>query len=56
MFIDLNFRKLLRKRLKKVLRPSANGKVEIPSAPFEHMMDVFVGKYECNVQDEMANF
>ncbi|CAO3693109.1 unnamed protein product [Rhizopus microsporus] len=42
MFIDLNFRKLLRKRLKKVLRPSANGKVEIPSAPFEHMMDVFV--------------
>ncbi|CAO3686474.1 unnamed protein product [Rhizopus stolonifer] len=42
MFIDLNFRKLLRKRLKKILRPSPNGKVVIPESPFEHMMDVFV--------------
>ncbi|KAG1048695.1 hypothetical protein G6F46_004704 [Rhizopus delemar] len=42
MFIDMNFRKLLRKRLKKILRPSPNGKVIIPEGPFEHMMDVFV--------------
>ncbi|KAI9277780.1 hypothetical protein BY458DRAFT_538829 [Sporodiniella umbellata] len=42
MFIDMHFRKLLKKRLKKMIRPSPNGKVIIPEGPFEHMVDVFV--------------
>lgn len=43
-FIDRNFRKHLRKKLKKVIRRSPNGVIEIPDAPLDHMMDVFVGK------------
>lgn len=43
-FIDRNFRKLLRKKLKKVIRRSPNGTIEIPDAPLDHMMDIFVGK------------
>ncbi|KAI7901284.1 uncharacterized protein BX663DRAFT_515506 [Cokeromyces recurvatus] len=41
-FIDRNFRKLLRKKLKKVIRRSPNGIVKIPEAPLDHMMDIFV--------------
>ncbi|KAI7890489.1 uncharacterized protein EV154DRAFT_511148 [Mucor mucedo] len=41
-FIDRNFRKHLRKKLKKVIRRSPNGNIEIPDAPLDHMMDVFV--------------
>lgn len=42
-FIDRNFRKHLRKKLKKVIRRSPNGNIEIPDIPLDHMMDVFVG-------------
>jgi hypothetical protein len=42
-FIDRNFRKHLRKKLKKVIRRSPNGTIDIPDAPLDHMMDVFVG-------------
>lgn len=42
-FIDRNFRKHLRKKLKKVIRRSPNGTIEIPDAPLDHMMDIFVG-------------
>lgn len=45
-FIDRNFRKHLRKKLKKVIRRSPNGSIEIPEAPLDHMMDVFVGKFQ----------
>ncbi|KAI9473984.1 MAG: hypothetical protein EXX96DRAFT_488202, partial [Benjaminiella poitrasii] len=41
-FIDRNFRKYLRKKLKKVVRRSPNGAIEIPEAPLDHMMDIFV--------------
>ncbi|KAG2232417.1 hypothetical protein INT48_005720 [Thamnidium elegans] len=41
-FIDRNFRKHLRKKLKKVIRRSPNGSIEIPDAPLDHMMDIFV--------------
>ncbi|KAI9336880.1 hypothetical protein BD770DRAFT_422631 [Pilaira anomala] len=41
-FIDRNFRKHLRKKLKKVIRRSPNGTIEIPDAPLDHMMDIFV--------------
>ncbi|KAF1796509.1 hypothetical protein FB192DRAFT_1431227 [Mucor lusitanicus] len=41
-FIDRNFRKHLRKKLKKVIRRSPNGAIEIPDAPLDHMMDIFV--------------
>lgn len=44
-FIDRNFRKHLRKKLKKVIRRSQNGSIEIPEAPLDHMMDVFVGNF-----------
>jgi hypothetical protein len=43
-FIDRNFRKLLRKKLKRVIRRSPNGNAEIPEVPLDHMMDIFVGK------------
>jgi molecular chaperone DnaK (HSP70) len=43
-FIDRNFRKHLRKKLKRVIRRSPNGTTEIPDVPLDHMMDIFVGK------------
>ncbi|KAI8875861.1 actin-like ATPase domain-containing protein [Backusella circina FSU 941] len=42
-FIDRGFRKVLRKKLKRVIKRSVStGAIEIPEAPLEHMLDTFI--------------